>query len=1035
MVSGVVRDYADKAPLAGVTVRTSPAFATAVTGAKGSFSIRANGRTDSLIFTLIGYAPKAVSLTAARESLIVEMEITGNELQEVKIVNTGYQKIPRERATGSFNIVSGEVLNRMVSTNIIDRLENNVPGLLFNHGDAAATDPLLIRGRSTITANAEPLIVLDDFPYDGDLSHINPNDIESISVLKDAAAASVWGARAGNGVIVITTKRGKTAKPLIAVNSNVTFQGKPDLFSQKQMSPADAIDLEKYLFSQGRYSGMLSGPYYETPLTPVAELLLAGAPENDARIEAMKEHDVRTDLQDYFYRTAVSQQHSMNVSGNGERVNYYLSAGYDRNLPGLVASSYNRVSLRSSLNVQATPQLRLNAVVAWNRSDTKSGNNNGYLSGRSYPYYPYARLADDEGNPLPVYLDYPKAYLDTAGHGLLQDWTFKPLEDIRKTTHENKVTESLVNAGAQYTLAPGLNAEIKYQYENQPANQTDLYRADSYYTRNLVNRFAQLNASTGDFTFPIPAGGILDEARSEVISHQGRLQVNFDRTFSKKHRVTALAGYEIRSRVTETSSNRYYGYDPETGVIVSDLDYHSLYSQNNGSGSASISTGQGLSRLTDHFLSWYSNASYSLNGRYVLSGSFRKDEANLFGVRANEKGTPLWSLGAAWTISDEKFFHIPFLTFLKLRSTYGVNGNVSRLASAYTTALFNTSMTGLRNAFIQTPPNENLRWEKVKMFNAGLDFGTRGNVISGTAEYYVKNAADLLASVPTDPTLGFTSAYANVAGMQGRGFDLQLNSNNLNGRLKWQSNLIFSFSKQKVTRYLMPESSAAYVYLSAGTINPVIGKPLYSVYSFRWAGLDPQTGDPLGYFNGIESKDYSSIYTSTPLDSLRYHGPLQPVYFGSFRNTFSWKSMSLSFTIAYQAGAFFRTTSVYYQGILKGWGGHSDFSKRWQRPGDEKDTYVPSMVYPNNDPNRDNFYANSAVLVQKSDNIRLSDISLNCNLASLFRKKFPFSAMRLYLYASNLGVIWKANKLDIDPYFNNVPREGKKIALGTSITF
>ncbi|TCC98820.1 SusC/RagA family TonB-linked outer membrane protein [Pedobacter hiemivivus] len=1028
-VRGKVTSMENSNPVSHATVQWKGTKIITSTADDGSFSISRTA-ADSIVITAVGYQTQTVYGKSA--GLIqIKMSPMINELKELEVVNTGYQKIPLERATGSFGFVSKEVLNRTVSTNILDRLENVTPGLLFNRGDAQSTDAFLIRGRSTISADAKPLIVLDDFPYEGDIGNINPNDIENVTILKDAAAASIWGARAGNGVIVITTKRGRTGMPEINISSNVSFQGRPDLFNVSQMSASDAIDLERKLYGLGKFAGALKGLYYNQPLTPVVELLVAKPADMDQQIEELKQYDVRDDVSKYLYQTTVNQQHSINISGSQEKISYYFSGGYDQNTGNLSGQDNKRVTLRSASTFKVNSILQLSAAITYSRDRDSKGSNSGYSSGRGY--YPYARLADDNGNSLPLYFDYRKPYIDTAGHGLLKDWTYRPLDEIGREEHKVITGNLVVNTGASLKLPFGFSFDLKYQYMNQLTDQSDLFRAESYYVRDLSNRFAQPKAGK-QFDFPIPEGGMFDAVNSELISHQGRAQLSFAKNWSSRHSVNAIGGYEIRNQVTDRRSSRFYGYQPDLGTVAATVNYTTKYKLYSTEGTVNIEPRQDIGKLTDNFLSWFGNVAYTYNNKYTLSGSIRKDEANLFGVKANQKGTPLWSAGAAWLLHNEVFLeNLPF-SLLKLRVTYGINGNVSRLASAYTIARYGGSATtNLVSATLMSPPNENLRWERVKSFNTGIDFALKNEVISGSVEYYVKNGTDLLAQAPTDPTYGFSNFYGNVADMKGNGWDIQLNSRNLNGALKWNSNLIFSSAKQRVTTYLMPVSKSPVPYLGGG-ISPIVGKPLYNVFSYRWGGLDPLNGDPLGFFEGKQSKDYNKIYNTSPLDSLIHNGPVQPVVFGALRNTLSYRNFTLSFNISYKFGGYFRTTSVTYLGVNYGKGGHGDYALRWQQPGDENRTHVPSYVAVNND-NRDMFYRNSDVLVQKSDVIRLEDLNLSYALNKNMTRKLPFKSVSLFVYASNFGMLWKANHIEIDPYYNNVPAERMKFAIGTNLTF
>ncbi|HEY4148891.1 MAG TPA: hypothetical protein VGM41_08180, partial [Chitinophagaceae bacterium] len=434
---------------------------------------------------------------------------------------------------------------------------------------------------------------------------------------------------------------------------------------------------------------------------------------------------------------------------------------------------------------------------------------------------------------------------------------------------------------------------------------------------------------------------------------------------------------------------------------------------------------------------------YEWKSRYTISASAREDQANLFGVKTNQKGTPLWSAGLAWKIDKEAFYKCTWLPALKLRASYGHNGNISRLASAYTTASFyGAAYSSNIAATILNPPNNHLRWEQVGIFNAGLDFSFRRELLSGTIEYYRKNAQDLMGQSPVDPTLGLANNaggnffYGNVAAMKGSGWDIQVNSRNLQRVFSWTTHLLFSFTNSHVTQYSMPVSAAGSTYLTiAGySINPVLGRPVFSVYSYPWRGLDPANGDPIGYLNGGTSKNYASINTNTLLDSMVCNGPAQPLYTAALRNDFAYKNWSLSVNISYKGGNYFRRPSISYSDLFANWSGNADYARRWQHAGDELYTHVPSLVYPANAA-RDVFYANSAVLVEKADNIRLEDVVLAYEWRQKSATKGPFSSLRFYLYAANFGPLWTAAHDHIDPYYNNIPTDRLKLSVGVTAQF
>ncbi|RZF57888.1 SusC/RagA family TonB-linked outer membrane protein [Sphingobacterium corticibacterium] len=969
----------------------------------------------------------------------IMMETEDRVLQEV-VINTGYQRIPKERSTGSFEHIDRELLERSVSTDILSRLENLTPGLLMNRGDAANTDPLLVRGRYTITAEASPLIVLDNFPYDGDLENINPNDVESVSILKDAAAASIWGARAGNGVIVITTKKGSTARPRVELTSNLTTVGRPDLNNLNRINAADRIELERFLFENGRYNSFINPTNLtnrRTAIPEAVELMIRNEPDLNSKLEALSQNNVLGEIEHYFYRRSANNQNSFNVSGKSDWNSYYVSAGFDRNRSNLVGEQFSRVSLRTSNSFKIGKKIDIDAVVNFVQISDHKGNNNGYntaaVSGVSFS--PYSRLVDDDASHLPVYMLYRQAFLDTIGEGRLMDWRYFPVQEIDRQVQSNQVRDYTVSPSIRYAVVPGLDIAANYQFQNQVTTNNLLYKEDSFFARNLINDYTQINRTTGVQTYPIPKGGIMSAQNGNVQSHQGRATVSYNVDIGK-HGISAIGGFEVKALLSTGMTNNLYGYNEENGRFDTRVDVVNLNYRNSTGTRNRFSILHSNTELRDNFLSYFSNAAYTYNRRYTVSGSFRKDEANLFGVSSNMKGTPLWSLGAAWDLSQENFYKIPWMPYVKVRASYGVNGNISRMANALAViTMGNSGFThNLPIAGLGSPSNKDLSWEKIKQFNAAVEFSLFNSRFTGTIEHYRKNAYNLLAQAPIDPTYGVTSMYMNVANMEGYGWDINLKTLNVDKAIRWQTSYILSLNKSEVTRYLMPPSKSSSAYLPISFSNPMIGKPPFSVYALAWTGLDAETGDPIGILNGEESKAYNELYTNTPLDYLIFFGTAQPQVHGALMNTLTFKKISLSFNISYKFGYFFRRQSANYGGAFNSFTGHRDIADRWRQPGDERNTSVPSMVFPN-PTNRDDFYRLSEILVEKGDHIRLEDVNLSYTLTTGQKKPFLPKSARFFLYMSNIGVIWKANKSGIDPYYNHVPRIGTHVSFGTSLIF
>ncbi len=1024
-----------KQPLGGVNIRLKNSQTSTMSDEQGNFSIEVPDENAILSFTYVGLQSVEVTVKNNLNPTIILKEVAG-DLEAVSIVNTGYQTIPKERATGSFVQIDNELLNRRVSTNLLDRLDGISSGLIFNKSlsnngsnPRNETIGISIRGRSTIDSrvSADPLIVLDNFPYEGNLDNINPNDIESVTILKDAAAASIWGARSGNGVIVITTKKGKLGQPLkINFNTNVTVSQKPDLYySHNYLSSQQYIEIEKYLFDQGSFNSNLNNTTTFPLISPVVEILAkkrAGtisASEADAQISSLSSLDIREQQSRYLLRNGLRQQYSVNLTGGSDKAAYNFSAGYDNNRNERY-SGYTRLNLNASNTFNPLKGLEIMTSLQFSKGKE--------IRGSSFsPLYPYTQIANENGNALVVPLGYRASFTDNALALGFLDWKYRPLDEMKFVDYNITTDNMIIKSSVKYNILQGLDLNVQYQYENQKEIARNHQSIDSYYTRDLINRYSQ-RSSTGAFTYPLPKGGILTNGIDNLNSHNLRGQANYSTTIRQKHEINGLLGAEIRDINTIGNSNIIYGYDEDLGTATSNLNYGTTYPLNPialGSQALPVSNENETGR-TNRYISYYANAGYTYDGRYIFTISGRKDGANIFGARTNDKITPLWSTGIAWNLSREKFYHLGFIPSLKLRATYGYNGNVYN-ASSYLTATYATnSLNGNQMATITSPPNSELRWERVRNINLGLDFTLKGNVANGTIEFFQKYATDLIEDAPLAPSSGYVTYKGNAASLKTNGIDITLNSHNIRGTFNWYTTLLTSFQQDKVVHF---DTKFNAVYLArfdqavepaSNGIFPVIGNPLFGIYSFRSAGLDPVNGDPRGYLNGQVSKDYTSILNNTPIEDLVYHGTTRPNVFGALRNSFEYRGISLSFNITYKFDYYFRRKSINtnYTQLINSGQPNSDYATRWQKPGDELYTNVPSLVYAAN-ANRNIFYRSSEVLVEKGDHIRLQDVAISYDLKNIL-KKGPLRSFQAYTYVNNLGILWRANKSGIDPDINDL---------------
>lgn len=417
-INGRVFNALDSLPVANASVRFVNGTAVKTDG-QGVFNLRILGSSGRIRVTHIAFRQKELALSnLSSDSMFVFLEPLSTGIDEV-VVSTGYEKLSPERTTGSYEVIDNELFNRSVGMDVLTRIEDVSTGVYFNRQNVdfnnsgrKSQQDIMIHGVSSMrTGGNRPLIILDNFPYEGDINDINPNDIESVTVLKDAAAASIWGAKAGNGVIVLTSKNAKYGEPLqIGFSSDLGLTNKPDLYSHKIISPSDYIDVERFLFEKGYYTN-LENSRARPALPPVVEVLIKQREEEITETEAVQQidryrsQDVRDDMLNYIYRTMLRQQYALDFKGGSERNRFVVSAGYDRMLPSQAASKYDRFTIRGQNSFKVTESLELNAGIRWvNVNDIASPHYEQY-SDNGYRY-PYIRFAGDNGEPLAVPKDY-----------------------------------------------------------------------------------------------------------------------------------------------------------------------------------------------------------------------------------------------------------------------------------------------------------------------------------------------------------------------------------------------------------------------------------------------------------------------------------------------------------------------------------------------------------------------------------------------------------------------------------------------------
>lgn len=1035
---GIVTDSLGQR-LSKVSVTDLSSGTTVVSDGKGEFPLSPKGGEVKLKH--IAFQEKIVDFGVGQDTLRFILAIGDQQLDAIEVFSTGYGSVPKERATGSFAELGQQDLNKRVTSSILDNMEGLAPGLQFDRRRSGMPE-INIRGINTLSPEMMgPLIVVDNFPFSGDINSLNPLDIESVTLLKDAAAASIWGARAGNGVIVIKTKSAKAGQLRAEGSFNLRFEDKTDLSYYPVMSSSDFIDVERMLFEKGAYDAFRSPDIAKRYVfSPAVELLYKhqegeiSAADMEKTLNKYSKLDYRKDITDHFLQRPLLQQYQIGISGGGESVNQRLSLSFSKQLHNKIGNDQQKINMSWNTRLSPIRNLDILTGLLYTYVQNRSGGAMDFpfsVGGGKSNLYPYAQLVGPQGEALAIPRLYNFGYVDTVSAPGMKDWRYRPLEEIG-TNRANGVGQFLnANLALKYSVSDNLAVEGLYNIELNHTKNNNLRHAESFFVRDFYNRFGYI--ADDQFRSHIPDGGILDASFSDVRSQRARIQVSFDRSFGL-HGLSVFAGGEFSDQLMNSSSSRYYGYsDMMTTQAVDLLRSFPVYDGLGGNSTIPDMASLGQSR--NRFVSFYANGAYNFGNRYVVTASARRDASNLFGVKTNERWNPLWSTGILWNVHEEEFLSdIQWLDMFKLKGTYGHSGNAGGVASTLPVIGYvnppSSALYRIKRARIQTLPNESLRWEDVAMLNIGTELSLLQRRLNFSFEYFFKSSTDLISDDPLDPTSGFTSIKRNVAEVKGRGFDMQIHTRNIERNIRWETVMMLSKSTNRVDKFFGTEaSSLQYVSYTGQNLMPVAGKMLYPVLSYKFAGLDPETGDPRGWSNGEISNDYSAMLRDS-LGALVYHGTGLPIYHGSLQNTVSYKNFEIWVNVAFKFGHFFQRETIRYHDLFNLWVGHSDYAKRWISPGDEHNTSVPSMAYPANT-NRDDFYSFSEANIDRGDLVRLQDLRFSYNYVP--NKSRKVKGITVFLTASHLGILWKSTASTLDPDYIEIPQR-RSYALGLKLS-
>lgn len=1003
ILTGVVLDENGET-LPGVNVFIRSTSNGTVSDVNGEFSLTvADG--DLLDFTFVGMDKKSVKVSPSTKKLRVVLETSVMALQDVVV--TGYQTLSKERAAGSFATVSSKDLEGKLQTDLVSRMEGTVVGMTRYKNN------LTIRGVSTLSGNEAPLYVVDGVPYEGTIAAINPAEVTNVTVLKDAAAASIYGARASNGVIVISTRNGAEGPTRVQYNGSIKFKPLYDTDYLNLMSSGELVDFQQKLFNINQGS-VNDERYY---MNEVRALLFShkrgelSDSELESQLDVYRHRDREEQVKEKFLRLpAITHQHNLSVSGGSKKYNYALSLNYLEDLPYDKFSKNDRMGFNLKNTMSLTKWMRADIRVLGSiyRQDAQNGHSAlSYLTGAGLASYQL--YWDEEGNELPWYPAYKsQKELDRLVDVGLLDESCYPMQEVGRSRSKSRDYYLNLNANLSFIVTKDLNLNLIMSKDFGNTYTKQLYDKSSHHVRNDVNNAAQI--VDGEIVYNIPEGGQLNETRLDKEAYTLRVQANYNKLFNKRHQLNVIVGAERRATKSKSTSVKRVGYDDQmlSYKMIDELTLskglrgtESLNGRYTYAGSGGFGAGE------NRYVSFYGNASYTLDERATLTGSIRIDQSNLFGTDPKYQYRPLWSLGGTYTLLK----NYDWIDRLAVRLTYGVNGNIAKTNGPYLT-VSSTGVniwTGEYSSKISSPDNQGLRWEKTAVFNAGVDFNLLKNRLNGTVEFYNKRTSDLLHDKTVDPTLGWTSIKINYGKMYNRGVELSLRSLNMvTKNFSWHSTFNFSYNKNKLTD-LEEDKPDAINYIQKPQLR--VGEAMNTIYSVRWAGLD-EKGDPQAYTkNGEIVKSFADLTT----DDLVKSGVITPPYSASFSNDFHYKNFSLSFLFTYYGGHVMRGAFATYLNNT-GFATNQDrlTGNFWEKPGDENDPSKAPALKLGLQANQSNLWKAADKHIQKADYIKLNNIVLGYSLPNLLLRKTFLKGVKVMLQIDNLWK-WVANDQGLDP--------------------
>lgn len=947
-ITGQVLDRADGTPLVGATVFIAPEETQAknynpqgtIVYEQGRFAFKLPVSVKKVVVSYLGYEAQTIDISG-KSNFTIYLSATESKMDAVVV--TGYQRIEKRKLTSSIANVKMADIARDGVASVDEMLSGSIAGLTSTPTTGAPGGASKVKIRSTVTlnGNTDPLWVLDGMPLEGNdipsdwsskenvdnlynmsIAGLNPADIEDITVLKDAAATAIYGARAANGVIIITTKKGRRNQATrVNVSASLFVTDRPNLDKLNLMNASQKVDLELALAANGRLnylSGMGGVARILDQAGERAALVGGGfsalSPETQSAINALRKNG--TDWGKEIYQVALNQQYSISISGGGNKASYYFSGGYYNEQGTTVGTGFERLNLTLKTDYDLLKNLRFgtSVFVGQNKNDSYVSDTDVFTNPSRYTrtVNPYLNAYNPDGS----YLYDPDMTARQRDSDVL-DYNY--FEERNNTEYTLKTRSIKTIFDLDYQPVKGLRLYTQFGLQVDNSMTEKMAQENSYFTRKYARN------SVVDGVRYMPEGGVIQNWNSDMSQYNWKAQIEYSGTFAKKHELDLMAGMEMRGTTNTTIHTKGFGYDHKT-MVTEPMPIPSGDAGERLANSFYFKQYQ-KSFYENRYLSYFFTGSYTYDNRYTIFGSMRYDGTNLFGVDPKYKFNPMWSISGAWSVNHEKFLRdAKWLDNLRLRASYGAQGNIDRSTSPYILGTWTTRNVGgsFEDAiFVSSPPNQNLRWETTYTWNAALDFAALENRIGFTFEIYGRNSKNLITTRTIPQETGFTSTSSNFGEMSSKGIEFTLNTVNVRTRdFRWETSINIAHNTDRVDKVHIDENS--YTPSKEGYSSS-------AVFAYKTAGLD-EYGIPMFWKDGqkvslreftdfrLDKTDYGffvlydpqvSTSQSAIRNNLSYIGSQNPNITGGFNNRFYYKNFDLSVSCNFVFGQLVKRTPFY----------------------------------------------------------------------------------------------------------------------------